>query len=411
MRWGAMCLLLGTLSAAGCATGADDQRVQEKRRWQRVRERCQGKVLLARTACPIMNQAAPPEPPPIPRECGPDLNRAALDALPATVRILIPTDDRMPRTKGEAPAGPAAGSNPYRTPRLRPPPGSGDIRVTGLASGGSGIIINPDGLILTNDHVIRNAARFMVALHDGSVHRAELVARDPRRDLAVIRIRADGLPSLTPRALDAPSPEDPVVALGSGADAARPIRVGRILQPEVSLQGRLDPSQQRYYGQLLETTAPIECGFSGGPLLDRRGRLIGINVAVARDQATGRMRSYAIPLNAWTCRIIGRLAAGGAVEHGYLGAYVRNVAREESGDDVDHQEPGALIEEVLPDSPAARAGLLPGDIVGALGGTPIRDADHLVRLADASPIGLPIDLSFRRNDETRDATIILDVRP
>ncbi len=183
----------------------------------------------------------------------------------------------------------------------------GPARPVSLRSGGTGVAIASDGLILTSGHVVRNATDIRVVLPDGSHHVAESIVVDERLDLAVLRVNVSGLRSLTP-ARNSARFGAPVVAIGWNVphDAAR-ARPGVVTDASTSLQNELDPTQERYYGQLIESTAELEPGFSGGPLLDMNGKLIGLNVAVSGSRA-GR-RAYAIRFSDPVNEVVARLVA------------------------------------------------------------------------------------------------------
>lgn len=186
-------------------------------------------------------------------------------------------------------------------------------RQTATTSGGSGVVIADEGLILTNEHVVRNAVEIVVLLSDGSRYPVRRIASDVRRDLAVLRIDRCRLPALQPAEI-LPGPHSPIVTIGRPAPGGgdQP-RVGMVTRTSASLQERIDPRRDRDYGALIESTAAIEPGFSGGPLLDAAGRLIGLSVAVSGCGSPERTRAYAIPFNADTCRTIARLCQGARV--------------------------------------------------------------------------------------------------
>ncbi|MGD8452737.1 MAG: serine protease [Phycisphaerae bacterium] len=228
----------------------------------------------------------------------------------------------------------------------------GDVRTTCAPSGGTGVVIAGDGLILTNEHVVREAVEVSVILPDGSCHRAECVAADERFDVAVLSIDCGGLAELTP-AGDAALAETAVVAGGqlpgraggpafgervppAGAEAQTPrafgervrpagvraetpvvaigrpsagvgvcLRPGVVTAARASLQQWLAPAGGRCYDGLVESTARLEAGFSGGPLLDVDGRLVGLNVAIC-GSGTGE-RAYALPLDSPVQRAVADL--------------------------------------------------------------------------------------------------------
>jgi S1-C subfamily serine protease len=192
-------------------------------------------------------------------------------------------------------------------------PGGGMLTVAAPSiagsSGGTGIVIDRDGLVLTSAHVVGDAGRVLVHFHHGGVCEATAVAVDDRLDLAVIRLPMCHDMALTPRAASA-RPGLPVVALGrSCASSACSTRFGVVTCCGVSLQGHLDPSRCRDYARLIESTTRIEPGYSGGPLLDENGALIGLNVAVAGLSDNDRWRGYAIPFDDRTVARIAKLAA------------------------------------------------------------------------------------------------------
>jgi S1-C subfamily serine protease len=180
-------------------------------------------------------------------------------------------------------------------------------RETAGESGGTGIVIDRNGLILTNEHVVHGADVITVILPDGSEQSVERIACDPHLDLATLSIRrAD----LKPVAFsDNPAyGRQPVVAIGR-RNATGETRPGLVTRPAASLQNELNPARTVSYDQLIESTADIEPGFSGGPLIDLEGRLVGMNVASAARAASGQPRGYAIPLTGQTREAIARLGA------------------------------------------------------------------------------------------------------
>jgi serine protease Do len=178
--------------------------------------------------------------------------------------------------------------------------------MTSERSGGTGVVIDAGGIILTNEHVVRDAVETWVVLPDGSWHPVTAVTVDDKLDLAILRIEACGLSALS----SAASPDgagEPVVALGCTAPGeAAHVQPGRITDMTASLQGELDPAGDRKYDDLIASSVSLSPGFSGGPLLNVQGRLIGLTVATS--SVDGRPRGYAIPLNDETRTVIARLA-------------------------------------------------------------------------------------------------------
>ena len=180
---------------------------------------------------------------------------------------------------------------------------------TGRLFGGTGVIIDHRGVILTNEHVVRDADSIEVILSDGSYAVVERVLLAPRRDLAVLRVRAAG--RLKPLELDMTLCEcgAGVVAVANfGGDQGDAFLLGVVTRPVVSLQSQLDPARHRSYENLVESTAQLEPGFSGGPLLDVAGNLVGINVAASGPDHLGDIWGYSVPLDRQARAVVRDLA-------------------------------------------------------------------------------------------------------
>lgn len=232
---------------------------------------------------------------------------------------------------------------------------------------GSGMILDTEGHILTNAHVVENAAEIRIRFHDETEQPARLVGLDPIRDLAVLRV--DGVPGLIPVEpgdSDALEVGDWVVAIGNPLGLTHTMTKGI-----VSAKGRSELSVDKVgYLDLIQTDAAINQGSSGGPLFDVRGRVVGVNTALS---AEGRGISFAIGWNAVT-EALPRLMQGGQVSRSWLGVYVR---QDGDGEQV-------VVSGVVEQSPAARAGLLSGDVVRGLDEKPVRSvAEFRSRVASA----------------------------
>lgn len=275
--------------------------------------------------------------------------------------------------------------------RVRPPGyGSAAQEATGT---GSGIIIAPDGFILTNSHVVHEGVRIEVALNDGRGFGAQMVGEDPPTDLAVIRIIASGLPAVEMGDSDHLKVGQLVIAIGNPFGFQTTVTTGVI-----SALGRaLRTESGRLIENIIQTDAALNPGSSGGPLVDSRGRVIGINTAIIRP-AQGIC--FAIPAN--TARLVaGLLITKGRVERGYLGITGQRrpihrrliIAYKLAANN------GVFVVQVAPNSPADRAGLMPGDVIIAMDGAIVQSVDDLHRLLTEKPVGKPAPLTVLRRTE------------
>ncbi len=279
-------------------------------------------------------------------------------------------------------------------------------------STGSGVIIRKDGRILTSQHVIEGAVDIHVVLFDGRRLPARRIAADRRRDLAIIRIDAEDLqPAKLTDGHDLKR-GNLVLALGNplGLSGDGQAAVSHGLISAIGRPLDFGRDEDRYYGDMLSTTAPIHPGNSGGPLFDIDGRVIGIVIAVSTRSDGREGIGFAVPIDPYTTAIIEKLLRGQQVEYGYLGVTVRPVPDEihrPAGPPEDH---GVLLAEIELQSPAERAGLRPGDVVLAVGGQPVESDDHFIRLIGAAGPDERVDLLVLRDDKRRTFSVRLTRR-
>ncbi len=266
---------------------------------------------------------------------------------------------------------------------------------------GSGFIIDADGSILTNNHVIDRAERITVKLSDGRTLRARVVGSDPDTDIALIKV--DGQTGLPVAPLGDSSKlrmGEWVVAIGDPLGYEHSVTVG-----VVSYMGRklFDASLDSY----IQTDAAINFGNSGGPLINTRGEVIGINAAIS---ARGSSIGFAVPINLATS-ILPQLRARGRVSRGYIGVALRDIDDDLHGSlnlTVSH---GAVVQDVTSGSPGERAGLQPYDVIIALDGKAEANDDELIRDIAAHAPGTAVKLRIVRDGREQDVLVKLAERP
>ncbi len=279
---------------------------------------------------------------------------------------------------------------------------------------GSGFVIRPDGYILTNEHVVHGAGDIEVTLTGRKRYKAEVVGADPRRDLAVIRIDAEGLPAV--RLGDARELHRGqfVLALGS------PFGFGRDGQPSLSFGvvsglGRVihgvGDGLDRYYGNLVQSDAAINPGNSGGPLVTLDGEVVGVNAVISSTSGASEGVGFAIPITDRTRAIVDRLVKGEAIEYGFLGVEMRELTPDFAEEINVEPDRGAYVLRVLPDTPAAEGGLRTGDIIIEAAGETIDQPDDLVQIVQATPVGEAMPLTILRGKKTRTVTVATTRRP
>jgi serine protease Do len=245
-------------------------------------------------------------------------------------------------------------------PEQAAPQAQGPSGVVHLALG-SGFIIDPEGYIVTNNHVVEQARSVTVAFQDNTRHRARIVGRDPRTDLALLKIETDKmLPYLEWGDSDAVEVGDWVMAVGNPFGLGGTVTAGII-----SARGR--DIQSGPYDDFLQIDAPMNRGSSGGPTFDMNGEVIGINTAIFSPSGGSVGIGFAIPSNL-AKPVVDQLRARGRVERGWLGVAVQPITPEIARSLAREDQNGALVTAVTPDSPAAKAGVRQGDVILSFNG-------------------------------------------
>jgi S1-C subfamily serine protease len=258
---------------------------------------------------------------------------------------------------------------------------------------GSGVIIEKDGVIVTNYHVVANSDEIDVTLADGRRFQARLVGADPASDLAVLRIDAHDLPTAIWGDSDTVEVGEMVWAIGNPFGLDRTLTYGIV--SAVGRRGVLDSPYQEF----LQTDASINPGNSGGPLVDVHGRIMGITTAIVGKDYSGI--GFAIPSN--TARAVSlAILESGYVERGYVGMALRASGPAEFG---------VLVAAVEPKSPAEVAGIRPGDLVVSFDGEPVAEPVALVLHLTRTPIGERVPLGIVRGGTEAGVTIQVGRRP
>jgi len=260
---------------------------------------------------------------------------------------------------------------------------------------GSGFVISRAGYILTNNHVVEEADQIKVNLTNGKEYRGKVVGRDPKTDLALLKI--EGASDLHPLILG--NSEDMkvgnwVLAVGSPFGLEQTVTAGI-----VSAKGRVIGSGP--YDNFIQTDASINPGNSGGPLINMKGEVVGINTAIV---AEGHGIGFAIPIN-MAKEIVGQLQDKGHVTRGWLGVTIQAVTPELAKSFGLKENKGALVAQVSPGSPAEKAGIEQGDIILEFEGKKIEEANDLSRIVASTPVGKMIALKLSREGKVMDRSL------
>lgn len=271
---------------------------------------------------------------------------------------------------------------------------------------GSGFIINGNGQILTNSHVVNGADKVTVTLKDGREFQGKVLGEDPVTDVAVIKIDANNLPSVNLANSDNLQPGEAVIAIGNPLGLNNTVTSG-ILSATGRSSSDIGASDKRV--EYLQTDAAINPGNSGGPLLNARGDVIGMNTAIIRGaQGLG----FAIPINT-AKRISEQLITKGKVDHPYLGIQMTALTPElkqrlnsEFGDKINvSADKGVLLVRVVPSSPAAQAGLRAGDIITSINNKPVNKPDEVQKIVESISIGTTLQLQVERNGQVAQLSV------
>ena len=305
---------------------------------------------------------------------------------PSVVNVTISKVQRMGFGGGDSPFGPFGGF-------FNQPNSPGRV----VQGAGSGVIISPEGYILTNNHVVEGAKEVQVTLSDKSEHKAQVIGRDPLTDLAIVKIKTgDNLPYATVGDSDEMKVGDYVMAIGNPFGLGSTVTSGI-----VSAKGRVIGAGP--YDNFIQTDAPINPGNSGGPLFNMKGEIIGINTAIV---ASGQGLGFAIPIN--TAKpLIPQLESKGEVTRGYLGANNQGITPElATAMDLKGSE-GALVAGVVRGGAAEKAGIKAGDVIVSFDGKPVRSAQELPAMVAGTAVGREVPVAIVRDGRVHDVTAVI----
>ncbi|HET9112925.1 MAG TPA: Do family serine endopeptidase [Burkholderiales bacterium] len=279
-----------------------------------------------------------------------------------------------------------------------------ETRSQRMNSLGSGVIVSPDGYILTNHHVVEAADEIQVTLHDGRTLLAKVVGTDPETDLAVLKIKAGNLPAITFGHSDQASIGDVVLAIGDPFGVGQTVTMGIISALQRSHLGI------NIFEDFIQTDAAINPGNSGGALIDTRGNLIGINSAIYSRTGGSQGIGFAIPSNL-AAHVMRQIIAHGEVIRGWMGVEVEDLTPELAESYKLNNASGALIAGVLRGGPADRAGIRPGDIVLAVNNETIADSATLLNLIAALAPGKTITVKVFHRGTITNLKVKIERRP
>ena len=277
-------------------------------------------------------------------------------------------------------------------------PDGGGLPQEGL---GSGVIVSSDGYIVTNNHVVQDADELKVSLADGRELKAEIVGTDKATDLAVLKVKADGLTAAVVGNSDQVEVGHWVLAIGSPMGFDQTVTAGII-----SAKGRLVGVTNGGYEDFLQTDAAINPGNSGGPLVNLQGEVIGINTAIASRTGGNMGIGFAVPAN-MVRMVTDQILNGGKVVRGRIGAAIQDLTEDLAQSFQFSSRDGALVGDVVPGSPAAKAGLKSGDIVTSYQGKPVKSSAQFRNAVAATLPGTKAEIEFVREGAKQKLTVVV----
>ncbi|HEY4805347.1 MAG TPA: Do family serine endopeptidase [Paraburkholderia sp.] len=269
---------------------------------------------------------------------------------------------------------------------------------------GSGVIVSPDGYILTNQHVIDGADQIEIALSDGRTTNAKVIGIDPETDLAVLKINLPNLPTITLGRMDQTRVGDVVLAIGNPFGVGQTVTMGII-----SALGR-NHLGINTFENFIQTDAPINPGNSGGALVDVNGNLLGINTAIYSRSGGSLGIGFAIPVS--TARsVLESIITTGSVTRGWIGVEPQDVTPEIADSFGLKEKSGAIVAGVLQGGPADKAGIKPGDVLTSVNGEAITDTTRLLNVIAQIKPGTDAKIHLVRKNRDLDLDVLIGKRP
>lgn len=336
-----------------------------------------------------------------------DFTQVAKKAIPAVVSVKTETDHGRPQMY---PNQEMESNDPYemfqqddffgRIFRLPARPKQPQRQI----GQGSGFIISNDGYILTNNHIVKDSDRILVTLANGKEYVASVVGQDPSSDLAVIKIEEKNLPSLTLGNSDTLEVGQWVTAIGNPMGLQATLTVGVI-----SATGRSNLGLTQFEN-FIQTDAAINLGNSGGPLLNLNGEVVGINTAIAAHTAGFQGIGFAIP-STMASQIMEQLISDGSVTRSYLGILLQEIDNNIAEAFNLEQVQGALVADIVKDSPAEASDIKPGDIILKMNGKVVKNIGAFRNMVALMKPGTKVNLAIKRNGKMVDATLTVAPHP
>ncbi|WP_375408910.1 Do family serine endopeptidase [uncultured Methylobacterium sp.] len=372
-------------------------------------------VSLIQPSTPALAQALPQTPIAVP-DTPPGSFATIVDKVkPGVVAVKVKLEQGADSDDGDGPGGRGMQNTP---PELREflkrfgqngqggqgAPGGQTPQRKGQRGGmGSGFIISADGYVVTNNHVVDKAKTVQVTLDDNRTLDAKIIGKDPKTDLALLKITEGGTFPYVSLGKTAPRVGDWVVAIGNPFGLGGTVTAGI-----VSARGRDIGAGP--YDDFLQIDAPINKGNSGGPTFNVMGEVVGVNTAIASPSGGSVGLAFAIPAETVQA-VVNQLRADGKVARGYLGVQVQPVTKDIADSLGLDKAKGALVGQAEPGTPAAKAGLKSGDVIESVNGSAINDARELSRRIAGLKPGAKVDLAYLRNGKSDTATVELGSLP